>query len=99
MNVRFVIGPTITPVVQNVTRIAAGGHLDFTKRDSRKLAMEAPPTAATASRMEMGIAVPRKEGLKNLANEPRSVLTESSTWDPGSDAERTRHAGGRPPGG
>jgi len=75
MNVRFVIGPTITPVVQNVTRIAAGVHLDFTKRYSRKLVMEAPPTAAAASMMEMGIAVPTKEGLKTLANEPRSVLT------------------------
>src|SRR5213592_114990 len=62
MNVRFVIGPTITPVVQNVTKIAAGVHLDFTKRYSRKLAIEAPPTAATASMMEMGIAVTREEG-------------------------------------
>src|SRR5205809_5079241 len=70
MNVRFVIGPTITPVVQNVTKIAAGVHLDFTKRYSRKLAREAPPTAATASMMEMGIAVAREEGLKPLANEP-----------------------------
>jgi len=67
--------PTITPVVQNVTRIAAGVHLDFTNRYSRKLVMEAPPTAATASMMEMGIAVPTKEDLKTLANEPRSVLT------------------------
>jgi len=81
MNVRFVIGPTITPVVQNVTKIAAGVHLDFTKRYSRKLAIEAPPTAATASMMEMGIAVTREEGLKSLANEPRSDLTDGSAWD------------------
>ena len=73
MNVRFVIGPTITPVVQNVTRIAAGVHLDFTKRYSKKLAMEALPTAATVSMIEMGIVVTRKEGLKSLANQPRSV--------------------------
>src|SRR5439155_24534342 len=86
MNVRFVIGPTIMPVVQNVTKIAAGVHLDFTKRYSRKLAMEAPPTAATASMMEMGIAVTREEGLKSLANEPRSVLTDGSAWDEGACA-------------
>src|SRR5438876_4257175 len=81
MNVRFVIGPTITPVVQNVTKIAAGVHLDFTKRYSRKLAIEAPPTAATASMMEMGIAVTREEGIKSLAHEPHSDITDESAWD------------------
>src|SRR5437879_12780159 len=98
MNVRFVIGPTITPVVQNVTRIAAGVHLDFTKRYSRKLAMEAPPTAATASMMEMGIAVPRKAGLKSLANQPRSVWPIEVPGTRIRIALRTRQAGVSPPG-
>jgi len=95
MNVRFVIGPTITPVVQNVTRIATGVHLDFTKRYSRKLAIEAPPTAATASMMEMGIAVAREEGLKSLANEPRSVLADGSAWDEGAFSVLSVRTGNR----
>src|SRR5437879_13358943 len=95
MNVRFVIGPTITPVVQNVTKIAAGVHLDFTKRYSRKLAIEAPPTAATASMMEMGIAVTREGGLKCLANEPRSVLTDGRACDEGAFSGPSGRSGNR----
>src|SRR5436190_13752566 len=74
MNVRFVIGPTITPVVQNVTKIAAGVHLDFTKRYSRKLAIELRPPQPRARRWRWGSQSRGGGGLRPLRMEPRPFL-------------------------
>src|SRR6266851_7427042 len=64
------------PVAQNTPRIARGVHRAFTKRKMRKLTREAPPTATTASRIEIGIRVTMLGHLKCLTNQP--AQTESN---------------------
>src|SRR5207245_744875 len=66
------------PVAQNTPRIARGVHHAFTKWKMRTLTREAPPTATTASRIEIGIRVTMLGHLKCLTNQPASDRLKSA---------------------
>src|SRR6266849_1279674 len=66
------------PVAQNTPRIARGVHHAFTKWKMRTLTREAPPTATTASRIDIGIRVTMLGHLKCLTNRPASDRVKSA---------------------